>query len=116
MELILVILNSLIFLIYGLLCLFTRHMYEEFKRYKLLKYRKLTGILEVCGSLGSIIGVIYYLPLLLFSSCGLACLMALGIFTRLRVKDKWHELLPALVLLVLNAYIFYATYSDFGMH
>ncbi len=115
MELILVILNSLIFLIYGLLCLFTRHMYEEFKRYGLLRYRRLTGFLEVCGSIGSFLGFFYYLPLLLLSSACLGLLMVLGVLTRLRVKDKIQQILPAILLLALNIYIALTTYSKIAL-
>jgi hypothetical protein len=111
MASLLVIINSATFLIYGLLCLFTNHMYDEFKRYGLLKYRKLTGFLEICGAIGSFFGFLYNMPMLLFFSAGLAILMALGISTRLRVKDKFHQALPALVLFFLNCYIAFTAYS-----
>ena len=42
---------------YGFLCLTTDHMSEEFKRYGLTKYKKLTGVLEILGAIGLIVGL-----------------------------------------------------------
>ena len=45
-------------------------------------------------------------PLVLVASAGLALLMLLGVATRIRVRDSFMETLPAVVLLLVNAYIF----------
>ena len=48
-----------LFLFYGLSCLFANAMVEEFQRFGLADFRRLTGILEVLGALGLIIGYLY---------------------------------------------------------
>ncbi len=107
MFLLLTILTSLMFIAYGLLCLLTNHMQEEFDRYGLSKFRFLTGLLELLGGLGLLLGHYYYLPLFLFSALGLAILMLLGVLVRFKVKDPFYLSLPAFILLVLNLYFLY---------
>ncbi len=90
---------------YGLLVLFADGMAEEFERFELSRYRRLTGSLEVLGASGLVVG--YLVPTLtLAASGGLALLMVLGIATRVRVRDSLAEILPALVLLAVNVFIF----------
>lgn len=100
--------SGLIFIIYGLLCLLTNHMLEEFSRYGLSGYRRLVGYLELLGGFGLFVGL-YYSPLLIISSAGLALLMFLGVMTRIRVKDPFIQITPALVLMFVNGYITYLT-------
>ena len=83
-------------------------MKSEFKRFKLEKLGLLTVILEIVGALGLFIGL-WYQPLLLLSSGGLALLMFLGVLVRLKLKDSLWITLPALFYMVLNGYIFYVT-------
>ena len=99
--------SSLCFLYYGLSLLLSQHMAIEFKRYGLSRYRRLTGVLQLTGSIGLIAGV--YLPLLsTLASLGLVALMALGISARVRVRDSVWQMVPAILLLVLNTLIFLA--------
>ncbi len=83
-------------------------MKSEFKRFNLEKLGLLTIILEIVGALGLFIGL-WYQPLLLLSSGGLALLMFLGVLVRLKLKDNLWITLPALFYMVLNGYIFYVT-------
>jgi hypothetical protein len=83
-------------------------MKSEFKRFKLEKLGLLTIILEIVGALGLFIGL-WYQPLLLLSSGGLALLMFLGVLVRIKLKDSLWITLPALFYMVLNGYIFYVT-------
>ena len=83
-------------------------MKNEFKRFKLEKLGLLTIILEIVGALGLFIGL-WYQPLLLLSSGGLALLMFLGVLVRIKLKDSLWITLPALFYMVLNGYIFYVT-------
>ncbi len=108
MEVLLTFVSAVIFIFYGVLCLSTDHMMKEFQRYGLAKYRRLTGVLELLGGIGLIVGLESRL-LLTVSSGGLATLMFLGGMSRLRVKDPKIELIPALILMVLNFYILYTT-------
>jgi hypothetical protein len=94
-----------LFLFYGFACLFFDGMVDEFARYGLSRYRRLTGSLEILGALGLIAG--YVLPgMTLVASGGLAVLMLLGTATRIRVRDGLVQTMPAVVLLLVNAFIF----------
>lgn len=93
---------------YGLSCLFSSKMVEEFKRFGLTDaQRKLTGILQVLGSLGLIIGYYFSLYLVIFSAAGLSILMLLGFITRIKIKDNFYESSPSFVFMVLNGYLAY---------
>lgn len=82
-------------------------MTEEFKRYNLERFRTLTGFLELLGGFGSIIGL-YIGPIFFISTGGLSLLMFLGVITRLKVKDSFFQIFPALTLMLLNIYLFWA--------
>lgn len=94
------------FFFYGLSCLFSNGMIVEFERFGLGRFRRLVGALEVLGSLGLVAG--FFMPgVTLVASAGLTLLMILGVITRFRVGDPPVAALPALVLLVVNAFIFF---------
>jgi len=101
-------LSVVLFLYYGLDCLLSDGMVVEFERYGLSRYRRLTGSLEVLGAVGLVVGY-FVSPILILASAGLTLLMALGVATRVRVRDPVAETIPAFVLMLVNAYIlFYA--------
>ena len=102
----LTIFNSASFLIYGLLCIFTKHMDKEFKEFGLSRYRVLTGIFEICGATGSLIGYFWNSHLYIFSTLGLTILMLLGVYARLRAKQPFQQSIQALIFLFLNAFLF----------
>ncbi len=104
MRQILPLLSASAFIFYGLLILVSNHMRLEFRRYKLERFRTLTGYLEVAGGAGQIAGL-YISYLMVLSSAGLALLMLLGILVRIRSKDTWTEIVPALVLMLMNILI-----------
>ncbi len=98
------ILSIILFLFYGLSCLFSDAMAVEFERFGLSRFRQLTGGLEVLGGLGLIVG--YVVPAIaIAASGGLTLLMILGVATRIRVRDSFLETLPAVFLLLVNLYI-----------
>ena len=99
--------NAITFLIYGTLCISTNHMVNEFNRFGLAKFRRLTGYLEILGALGQIIGFYFSPEINAFSTLGLATLMFMGVVIRIKIKDNWYEIMPALALLLLNSYLFY---------
>jgi hypothetical protein len=86
-------------------------MVEEFKRYKMEKFRKLTGYLEVLGGSGLLIGL-YFSPIYFLSSAGLFLLMLLGVVTRIRVRDPFLEMIPAILLLIINLYLLVSAYLN----
>jgi hypothetical protein len=99
-----VLVSAVLFLVYGLLCLFSGSMKVEFERFGLVRFRRLTGALEVLGGVGLLVGT--RVPeVLLVASAGLALLMLLGVIARVRVRDSLLETLPAAVLMVANVWI-----------
>ncbi len=111
----LAIFNSTAFLIYGLLCIFTKHMVKEFKEFGLSKYRVLTGVLEICGAIGSLIGYFWNPYLYIFSTFGLTLLMILGVFARVKAGQPWQKCIQALIFFFLNAFLFHQKFmNDFS--
>ena len=101
-----IVLSAIAFIVYGSLCLLTSHMKLEFERYGLSRFRSLVGALELLGGLGLLVG--FAVPVVhTLASGGLSLLMALGLGVRLKLHDRAVSLLPALVLLLLNLWIFF---------
>lgn len=89
---------------FGTSCLFTNYMKHEFVRYRLSKWRILTGLLEICGAAGLLIGL--SVPLIGFlAATGLVLLMCLGFYIRLRIRDGLIRSLPALAYCIINLYL-----------
>lgn len=107
-----VIISSFSFLGYAISYFVSPHMKNEFKRFKLEKLGLLTIVLEILGALGLLIGL-WYKPILLLSSGGLAILMFLGVIVRIKLKDNLWISLPAIFFMGLNAYIFYVAVTLF---
>ncbi len=99
-------LSAVLFGGYGLNCLLSERMVAEFERYGLARFQRLTGALQVAASLGLLLGQ-RYRPLLLLSAGGLALMMFLAVATRFRIKDPPVAAIPALVLCLLNGWIFF---------
>jgi hypothetical protein len=97
-------LSALAFASYGFVCLFSSHLVAEFERYRLPRLRRLTGLLEIAGALGLVAGF-FYSPIRVLSAGCLALLMTFAILARLRIKDSFLAMLPALFLLALNIFI-----------
>ena len=93
--------SGVLFLVYGALCLFSDGMEEEFERYGLSRFRRLTGALEVLGGAGLLVGLLVP-EVLLVAAAGLALLMLLGVIARVRVRDRLLEMLPAAALMGAN--------------
>ena len=98
-------LSIVLFLYYGVSALVSNSMAAEFERFGLSRFRKLTGGLEVLGALGLVLG--YFVPQFdIAASAGLALLMAAGVIVRFRSGDSFVDALPALVMALINAFIF----------
>ncbi|WP_390301082.1 DoxX family protein [Gracilimonas halophila] len=95
------------FLIYGIQCLRSPFMKEEFHRYGMGDgLRKLTGISQLVGAGGLLAGL--YISILGFlSACGLCLMMVVAFSTRLRVRDSLNQTLPSFFFLLLNGYLAY---------
>lgn len=101
-----VIISSFSFFAYSLSYFISSHMKEEFNRFGLKKIGFSVIILEIIGATGLLIGLKYN-PILIVSSLGLALLMFFGLIVRLKLKDSFKVLAPALFYFMLNAYIFW---------
>jgi hypothetical protein len=80
-------------------------MQNEFKRFGLEKFATLTGILELLGGLGMLIGL-QIVFIMLISSGGLALLMLLGFVVRIKMKDSFWVSFPSFFFMILNLYVF----------
>lgn len=96
-------LTAAAFLLYGVLCLVSPAMAAEFERYRLPRLRVLTALLEIAGALGLLLA-----PNLLWQAAaalGLCAMMVAALLVRARIRDPWHAMLSAGLLLVANAWL-----------
>jgi hypothetical protein len=98
------VLSGISFLLYGASLFGSSAMVAEFERYRLARYRTLTGALQMAAGAGLLAGL-RVRPLLLLSAGGLAGMMLGAIVVRLRVRDPVVSAMAALVLLCLNLFI-----------
>jgi uncharacterized membrane protein YphA (DoxX/SURF4 family) len=96
--------SGLVFLIYGVFCAFTPSMVADFHRFGLSNFRILTGILEILGGAGLLVGL-KWRPALWLSAAGLALLMLIAFAVRLKMRDSVVLSTPSFLLMLLNAYI-----------
>ncbi len=96
--------SALSFIGYGAHCLTAEAMRLEFERYGLAHLRALTGILEILGGVGLVVGLWWPLALRV-SAGGLAALMVFALIARYRVNDALFLWLPAFALLLVNVFI-----------
>lgn len=79
-------------------------MRTEFDRYGLARFRSLTGVLEILGAVGVLIGLT--VPTIGFlAAAGLSLLMLGGFAVRLRIKDSFLQTLPSFLYLILTLYL-----------
>ncbi|MBU6154494.1 MAG: DoxX family protein, partial [Bdellovibrionales bacterium] len=96
------LISGIAFIGYGIQCLYSPFMISEFERLGQSRFRTLTGVLELVGGIGVILGL-KILALGLFSSLGLCSLMAMGIVVRQNAKDSFTQCIPAFFFCALNA-------------
>ncbi len=98
--------SGLAFVVYGMLCLASPSMQAEFMRFGLEPFRVLTGLLEVLAGVGLLVGL-RWSPALWLSS-GVTALLMLGVVTTRGVMgDRPGAIAPALILCVVNGYLFW---------
>ncbi|MFQ3240293.1 MAG: hypothetical protein ACI9NI_002624 [Olleya marilimosa] len=100
-----ILLSSCAFLFYGINCLVSQTMKDEFVRFGLDKQRQLTGILQLLGALGLILGYFLFPIVTVIAAAGLSILMFLGFLVRIKIKDSILQSLPSLLFAVINLYI-----------
>lgn len=98
--------SSLVFIIYGIFCAFTPSMAADFHRFHLDNLRVLTGLLEILGGAGLLVGL-KWRPALWLSAAGLSLLMLIAFGVRLKMRDSVALSTPSFLLMLLNAYILF---------
>jgi hypothetical protein len=92
------------FIAYGLSCLSTQRMVTEFARYRLSRYRVLTGRLQLLGAAGLLVG--FASPVIGgLAAGGLSLQMACGLGVRIRLRDPWLQCVPATLYMLLCGWI-----------
>lgn len=102
-----VILSAVSFTYYGLTCLFSQHLKNEFKRFGVPKQRLTTGVLQLLGAFGLIVGLWY--PIVgAMAASGLALLMLAGFIVRIKIRDSFIQTLPSFFFMLINTYLIFA--------
>jgi len=99
------------FLYYGASCFYSRQLFQEFQRFKLEKWRKVIGGLEVIASLGLFIGFFYpmWTPI---SSLFLAFTMFIALIVRFKSGDTLQMSAPAIIFFILSFGTFFYSIKD----
>lgn len=105
------LISSSSFLFYGINCLFSQKMKDEFLRFGLSNQRVLTGCLQILGALGLGLGYFFSPVLIFIASTGLTILMLAGFAVRIKIKDSLLESLPSLLFALINLFICVHYYS-----
>jgi uncharacterized membrane protein YphA (DoxX/SURF4 family) len=92
------------FLAYGVFCVASLSMVNEFNRIGLSWLRFPTGALEILGGAGLLIGLKWN-PALTLSSAGLAAMMFIAFGVRLWMWDGIATSFPSLVFAIVNSFI-----------
>lgn len=96
--------SALSFLVYAIGCLFSASMVSEFDRYGFAKYRITTGLLQLLGVAGLLVG--YVIPLIgALAAGGLALQMFIAVGIRIKIGDGALRMTPALFYLAINGYL-----------
>lgn len=93
---------ALSFLIYSISCLTTRRMRLEFERHGLAQFRTLTGLFQLFGVAGLLVGLQF--PVIgVFTTIGFTIQMLLAVGVRIKIRDSAIQCSPAGLYCTLNA-------------
>lgn len=96
--------DALSFLVYGVGCFVFAHTAQEFMRYGMPGQRLLVGTLQLCAVAGLLAGLRY--PWMGHAAAaGLTLMMMVALGVRLKIKDTLLQSAPAVLYLLLNAYL-----------
>jgi hypothetical protein len=98
-------LSGLSFIYFGIGCFLSEFIVSEFTRYGLAKFRVLTGVLQLLGAAGLLIGLYLNPRILLFAAIGLCVLMICGFAVRINISDSFFKSLPSISFAALNLFI-----------
>ena len=105
----LILFSAISFLGYGAACFLSAYMKREFERYRLGSQRTLVGGLQLCAAIG-LFGGLSQPWMGRAAAAGLALMMLVAVGVRIRIKDTLLQTIPALLYLVLNAYLSLAAF------
>ena len=97
------LLTAIAFMVYGLCCIFSGHMVVEFERYRLARFRMLTGYLQILGAVGLLVGFLFSPAAGLVAALGLSIQMLLGLGVRLLIRDSLLQCIPSFGFMLVNA-------------
>lgn len=99
------ILNAFFFLFYGFQSLHSVYMIDEFKRFGMTdSQRKLTGTLQILGSVGLLAGFLFPLTGLL-AAAGFTVMMLVAFIVRIRIKDSFVQSLQSIIFMLINGWL-----------
>jgi uncharacterized membrane protein YkgB len=105
----LILCSAISFLGYGLACFLSGSLKREFNRFGFGSQRALIGGLQLCAAVGLLVGMSH--PWMGRSAAaGLALMMLVAVGVRIKIKDTFLQMTPALFYLVLNAYLCMAAF------
>ena len=79
-------------------------MVREFERFGIAHYRKLTGILQLLGSSGLLLGL-QFPAIGGFAAGGLALQMLAGLGVRAKIRDPFLLCIPAFAFMLINGWL-----------
>lgn len=109
MNVVIILFSAISFLAYGCGCFLSRYLASEFNRYGFSTQRNLIGILQILGAFGLVAGIWLH-PIGQLASWGLSLMMLLAILIRIRIRDSIPQTIPAILYLVVNAYLALSAY------
>jgi hypothetical protein len=110
----LILFSAASFIFYGINCLRSSRIIREFQRFGISDgNRKLTGILQLLGALGLLLGMLY-IAIGLLSAFGLFLLMLIGLGVRIRVRDGLIKSFPAFFFMLVNLYLTFGFWQKLG--
>ncbi len=105
MTLVLALLSALSFTYYGVSCIAVPRIRAEYVRYGIPHLAVLSGLLQLWGAAGVVIGLVVPALGAIAAAC-LSVMMILGVGVRIRLRDPLDLMLPAAGLAVVNAVLF----------
>lgn len=97
----LIVLSAASFVYYGVGCLASPRLHDEYMRYGVPHLRVISGTLQLLGAVGVVIGLTIE-PIGAAAATGLCVMMTLGVVVRMRMHDTFRVMIPAASLAVIN--------------
>ena len=106
LENILIYFSALSFIFYSINSVYSQRLIKEFERWGYAKFRYLIASFQFLAGIGFIIGM-YFTSLITIVSFLLTVMMFVAIYVRIKIKDNFIQIFPAIFYTLLNLIIFY---------